>query len=305
MNKRGREILKLNFAVLLAGATGLFGRTISLSEIPLVWYRMLFAIIVLAVMMAVGRRLHLPPLGQTMKILGCGFVLAIHWVLFYGSIKESNVSVGVICFATASFFTALLEPMVNRHRPRWKQLLFSSISLVGIMMVFSLDTRYRLGIAMGLASAALYSLFSIFNKNVAQQTGQGSSTMLLYELIGGALVLTLLMPFYHILFPGMPVVPDRNDLLMLLLLASVVTIWPMFLQIQVLKTLSPFLVNITYNLESVYSIFFAMLLFNESRELSLSFWLGVALVVLSVFLEIFSRREESEKESQVPEGNAD
>ena len=153
MNKRGREILKLNFAVLLAGATGLFGRTISLSEIPLVWYRMLFAIVVLAVMMAVGRRLHLPPLGQTMKILGCGFVLAIHWVLFYGSIKESNVSVGVICFATASFFTALLEPMVNRHRPRWKQLLFSSISLVGIMMVFSLDTRYRLGIAMGLASA--------------------------------------------------------------------------------------------------------------------------------------------------------
>lgn len=293
MNKRSLDIVKLNFAVLLAGATGLFGRTISLSELPLVWYRMLFAIVVLLVIMLLTGSLCKVPARDLIIIVSCGFLLAVHWVLFYGSIKASNVSVGVICFAPAGFFTALIEPAINRHRPSWKQILFSSISIIGIIMIFSLDTRYRLGILMGLFSAATYSVFSILNKNVAAQTGQSSSTMLLYELSGGAFLLTLLMPFYHLAFPAMPVVPGQSDLMMLLLLSSMFTVLPLFLQIHVLKSLSAFLVNITYNLEPIYSIIFAMALFNESRELSISFWIGVSLVVLSVVLEILSRRREA------------
>lgn len=293
MEKRTLDIIKLNIAVLLAGATGLFGRTISLSELPLVWYRMLFAIVVLLLIMGIMGLLHKVPLKDFCKIIGCGFLLAIHWVLFYGSIKASNVSVGVICFAPASFFTALLEPLINRHRPSWKQILFSSISIIGIIMIFSLDTRYRLGILMGLISAATYSVFSILNKNVAAQTQQSSSTMLLYELVGGAFLLSLIMPLYHQMFPEMAIVPNRSDLLMLLLLSSLFTVLPLFLQIHVLKNLSAFLVNITYNLEPIYSIIFAMILFNESRELSLSFWVGVSLVILSVVLEIASRRKEA------------
>lgn len=264
-----------------------------MSELPLVWYRMLFAIVVLLVIMLLTGSLCKVPARDLIKIVSCGFLLAVHWVLFYGSIKASNVAVGVICFAPAGFFTALIEPAINRHRPSWKQILFSSISIIGIIMIFSLDTRYRLGILMGLFSAATYSVFSILNKNVAAQTGQSSSTMLLYELSGGAFLLTLLMPFYHLAFPAMPVVPGQSDLMMLLLLSSMFTVLPLFLQIHVLKSLSAFLVNITYNLEPIYSIIFAMALFNESRELSISFWIGVSLVVLSVVLEILSRRREA------------
>lgn len=307
MDRRTGAILKLNIAVVLAGATGLFGRMISLSELPLVWYRMVFAVILLAGMMAFSKSLHIMPFRHMAKIVGCGAILSLHWLFFYGSIKASNVSVGVICFAAAGFFTALLEPLVNRHGASLKQIVFSSIALAGIMMVFSLDTRYRTGILMGVFSASMYSVFSIFHKNVAGETGQGSGTMLLYELAGGVILLGLFMPFYHAADPLVPVVPALRDLVMLLLLSSVFTVLPLFLQIQALRTLSPFLVNITYNLESVYSIFFAMLLFGESRDLSLSFWAGVSLVVLSVLLEVrrYMGQVPSGEEPEVPERDSD
>lgn len=293
MSGRLSAIIKLNLAVLLAGGTGLFGRLISLSELPLVWYRMIFALVFLFLIMALSGLLHRMPVRDFLKILGCGMILSLHWTLFYGSIKFSNVSVGVICFAPAGFFTALLEPLINRHKMSLKQFLLGFISIVGIMLIFSLDPRYRLGIAMGLVSAALYSLFSILHKNTVKLVRQSSGTMLMIELLGGVVLLSALLPFYHLAFPSVTLQPTAMDFLWLVILASLLTVLPLFLQLQALNWLSAFTVNICYNLEPVYSIVAAMLIFNESRELGFSFWLGVTLVVLSVVLEFFSRRSES------------
>ena len=289
MKPRSRTLILLHIAVFLAGWTGIFGRIISLGGLPLVWYRSMVALAVLSAVLALARRLHRVPAAAIIRIALCGALLGIHWVAFFASIKAANVSVGVACIATSCFFTAIFDPVLNRHGLSWKDFLISFIAIAGIMLIFSLDVRYRLGIALGLLSAAVYSLFSILNVRAATATGQDSATMLLYELVGCVVFLALCMPFFIRLNPGLPAVPSRSDLVGILLLGSVFTIIPFLLQIHALRHLKPFTVNVTYNLEPVYSIIFAALIFGETREVGPSFWAGLALIAVSVFLQ--SRRQ--------------
>ena len=283
--EENRTLVILHIAVLLAGWTGLFGRLISLGGLPLVWYRMMVSVAVLALVLALMGRLHKMPWKSFVKIAACGFLLSLHWVAFYASIQASNVSIGVACIATSCFFTTLLDPLINRKRISWVEVLISYIAIAGVLLIFSLDVRYRLGILLGLLSAAIYSLFALVNINVARETGEDSATMLLYEIVGGLFLLSLLIPFYTWAFPGANLTPQGNDVWWLLLLGSVFTVLPFLFQLQALQVLSAFTVNLTYNLEPVYSIAFAALLFGEYREVGLSFWLGLILIILSVLIQ--------------------
>ena len=278
-------LLLLHLAVFLAGWTGIFGRLISLSGLPLVWYRMAVSVVSLTAVLLFMSRLHLPRGKNLYRICGCGFILAIHWVAFYASIQASNVSVGVACIATTSFFTALLNIFFNRKEASWKEFVISFISIVGVMLIFSLDVRYRLGIALGLFCAFAYAVFSLLHIRTAEKTGEDSATMLLYELIGGFLFLTLCIPAFINILPHETLIPGKADILWLILLGSVFTILPFLLQLHALRRLSAFTVNLAYNLEPVYSIAFAAVLFGELRELSWSFWLGIALIVISVAIQ--------------------
>lgn len=214
-------------------------------------------------------------------IAGIGGLLALHWVAFYASIQASNVSIGVACIATSCFFTTLLDPLINRKRISWTEVLISFIAITGVLLIFSLDIRYRLGIGLGLLSAAIYSLFALLNIRVADQTGQDSATMLLHELIGGVVLLSLLVP----LLPKAEIIPQPQDILWLLLLGSIFTVLPFLFQLQALRSLSAFTVNLAYNLEPVYSIAIAAILFGELQEVNYSFWLGIALIVISVLIQ--------------------
>lgn len=281
-SKPAHAYLRLHTGILLAGATGVFGRLISLAELPLVWYRMIIAAGVLAAVLALGGRLHRPTFREAWRIGCCGTLLAIHWVLFYGSIKAANVSVGVVCFALNGFFTALLEPMVSGKRFSLRDLLLGLITLGGILLIFGLNMQFRTGIVIGTFSSLFYTLFAIASKRVQSATGVESSAMLLYELSSGWCVLSLAMPFYAMLYPSAPLMPEGSDWLFIPLFASVFTIGPFLTQLQALRTLSAFTVNLSYNLEPLYSIALAMLLFNEAQELNLSFWMGVSMIVATV-----------------------
>ena len=281
-SKPAHAYLRLHTGILLAGATGVFGRLISLAELPLVWYRMIIATGVLAAVLAVGGRIHRPTFREAWRIGCCGTLLAIHWVLFYGSIKAANVSVGVVCFALNGFFTALLEPMASGKRFSLRDLLLGLITLGGIVLIFGLNMQFRTGIVIGTFSSLFYTLFAIASKRVQSATGVESSAMLLYELLTGWCVLSLAMPFYAMLYPSVSLMPEGSDWLFITLFASVFTIGPFLTQLQALRTLSAFTVNLSYNLEPLYSIALAMLLFNEAQELNLSFWMGVSMIVAAV-----------------------
>lgn len=275
--------IKLHLSIVLAGFTGLFGKLISLNEGLLVWYRMMFAAIMLYLILKLSNKLLAIPAKEQLKIAGTGFILGLHWVFFYGSIKMANVSVGVVCFSLVGFFTALLEPLIIRRRFRVKELMFSLITVAGIVLIFQFDMRYRAGIIVGIISSALAALFTITNKKVG--ASHPSRMMLLYEMAGGFLGLTCLLPLYLHYFPVDTILPDIKDFLYLLLLALVCTIGLYLMQIQVLKTVSAFTVNLSYNLEPIYSIILAMLFFGEAKELNTAFYIGLAFIILSVLLQ--------------------
>lgn len=277
---------KLHLSILIAGTTGIFGKLITLNEGLLVWYRMLFASLIFGSILWLGKKLKTIGWKDALKIGGIGLLLGLHWVFFYGSIKASNISIGVVCFSMVSFFTAFLEPLILHRKISIKEILFSLLTLSGIILIFHLDTRYRLGIVLGIVSSGICALFTITNKKIRQN--HPTSTLLLYEMLGGFLGLSCLLPFYLRYFPVASIVPDNTDLVYLLILASVCTIGLYSLQIQVLKIISAFTVNLSYNLEPVYSIIIAILFFHEARELNTPFYIGVAVIILSVILQTLS-----------------
>lgn len=275
--------IKLHFSVLIAGGTGIFGRLITLNEGLLVWYRILLAGILFYIVLLLLKKLRRPPVRDALHIASVGVLLALHWLFFYGSIKASNVSIGVVCLSLMSFFTALFDPIINRHKVSFSEMVFSLIGVTGILFIFHFDARYRTGILLGIMSSALASLFTIYNKKVA--SGYPSGTTLLYEMGGGFLGLTCMLPVYLYFFPVPTILPSASDWGYLLLFASVCTVLLYILQIQALKKISAFTFNLTYNLEPIYSIVLAMIIFGEAKDLNFSFYTGLGLIFLSVVMQ--------------------
>ena len=283
-----KAFIQLHLSVFLAGFTGLFGKLITLNEVDIVWYRMFFTSLILMVFTG------LPRVGwkKFLQIAGCGALLGLHWMLFYCSIKASNVSIGVVCFALVGFFTAIFEPMIFRRRVSWAELLLSLITVAGLLCIFSFDARYRYGISIGVVSSAACALYAICNKKVS--VGVRSRTMLMYQMSGGIFGVSIIIPFYLMVFPAgqdVIVIPAGSNLWWMLCHALFCTIGMYLLQIQALKQLSAFTVNLTYNLEPCYTILLAFLFFGEVRELNFSFYAGIALVILSVVLQTLKGRK--------------
>ena len=267
---------------MLAGFTGLFGRLITLNEVDIVWYRMLFTSAILLVFTG------LPHVGwrKFFQLCGCGALLGFHWILFYGSIKASNVSIGVICFSLIGFFTALFEPMIFKRKLSWLELLFSLITVLGVFCIFSFDARYRYGITIGVVSSAVCALYAICNKKAS--VGVRSRTVLMYQMSGGLVAVSAIIPIYLFFFPSQQpviVVPEGSNLWFMLCHALFCTVGMYLLQIQALKRLSAFTVNLSYNLEPCYTIILAFLIFGEGREINFSFYIGICLILLSVLLQ--------------------
>lgn len=274
--------LYLHLGILLAGFTGLFGRLITMHEVDIVWYRMLFAS--LFILPFTG----LPKIGckRIFNIAMCGGLLGLHWILFYGSIKVSNVSIGVVCYALVGFFTALIEPLFFHRRISRTEIFYSLITVAGLLCIFSLDPRYRFGIMLGTISSAIAALYSVYNKQVT--IGVDSKTVLIYQILGGLGVVTLLIPIYLGIFPpsqSVFVLPAGSNLYWLLCLAFFCTSILYLFQIMALKALSAFTVNLSYNLEPIYTIILAFIFFSEGRELNASFYIGISLIILSVALQ--------------------
>ena len=283
-----KAFIQLHLSVFLAGFTGLFGKLITLNEVDIVWYRMFFTSLILLVFTG------LPRVGwkKFLQIAGCGALLGLHWMLFYCSIKASNGSIGVVCFALVGFFTAIYEPKIFRRRVSWAELLLSLITVAGLLCIFSFDARYRYGISIGVVSSAACALYAIYNKKVS--VGVRSRTMLMYQMSGGIFGVSIIIPFYLMVVPAgqdVIVIPAGSNLWWMLCHALFCTIGMYLLQIQALKQLSAFTVNLTYNLEPCYTILLAFLFFGEVRELNLSFYAGIALVILSVVLQTLKGRK--------------
>jgi drug/metabolite transporter (DMT)-like permease len=279
-----KALTQLHVAVLLAGFTGILGALIQLNEIWLVWYRIAITVVTLLLAASLLKQSLRIASASAFRLMGIGAIIALHWVFFYGSIKLSNVSIGLICFASVGLFTSLLEPLINKTPFAPAEMLLGLLSLVGIYIIFHFDSRYRTGIIMGTLSSLLAAVFSVLNKR--NVTSFSPRLMLFYEMTGGVLALSLLMPIYLHFFHAGNSKPSLMDFGWLLILSWACTILAMDLMLKSLQHISAFTQTLTLNLEPVYGIAMAWFFFKENQQLNTSFYLGFALIVISVALQM-------------------
>jgi drug/metabolite transporter (DMT)-like permease len=278
-----KALLQLHIAVFLAGFTAILGVLIKLNEGLLVWYRLLITVVALFFLQYFTKQLQKLPLKAALKIAAVGIIVAAHWVTFYGSVKYANVSVALVCFSATSFFTALFEPLILKKKINFIELLLGAMAIVGIYIIFDFHPQYKMGIVFGILSALGSALFPIFNKQFLET--YTPQTVTLYELSGGLIGLTFLVPLYLMQFPASYYLPTTIDWAWLLVLALLCTVLSFNLQLNALKKVSAFTANLTYNLEPVYGIILAFIFFKENEYLNKSFYVGLVFIMGAVVFQ--------------------
>jgi len=275
--------LLLHIAVILAGFTGIFGKLITLNEGLLTWYRVLISSVALFLIVYFTRAPQPKSRRDKLNIAFVGMIITIHWLFFYGSIKYSNVSIGVVCYALTSCFTALLVPLINKKRFVFSEIVLSLLTIAGIGLIFHFDTSHQTGIILGVISSVFAALYTIYNEKLVQKFD--TKVINFYQILGGTIGLTLLMPVYLHFFPTSYLVPNLSDTIYLLMLALFCTVGLYWLFAEALRKIPAFTVNLTFNLEPVYAIALAFIIFKEAKEVNFSFYVGLLLVMASVVLQ--------------------
>lgn len=274
---------QLHLCVLLWGFTAILGKLISLPAVALVWWRMALVTLCLLAVPRVWRGLRNLP-GRLLGIYGgIGIVVALHWLSFYAAIKLANASVAVTCLAVAPVFTALIEPWVTRRARVRRELGLGLAVIPGVALVVGgVDAEFRLGIVLGLVSAVLASLFATLNKRYVDRADPLTVTAV--EIGAGALFLSLVAPLLagglEQAFP----LPRGADIGWMAVLVVACTLFPFILSLIALRKITAFTAQLAVNLEPLYAILLAALIFDEQRELTVGFYLGVILILAAVFL---------------------
>ncbi|ANI88020.1 hypothetical protein A9P82_00995 [Arachidicoccus ginsenosidimutans] len=276
-------LIRLNIAVFLWGFTGVLGRAINLNEGWIVWWRLLLTVISMWLFFFFLKKIEKIKLKSFLAVGGIGVLLALHWLCFYGSIKYSNVSIALTCLSSSAFISAILEPLFFRKKISSRELLYGALTIIGIGLVYIGNVHFTVGIYIGLMAMLLNVLVSVFSKKIVDD--YKPETFVLYELTGGLIGLSLLMPFYNHLFPVANIFPQKFDWLWLMILAWLCTIFTFVLYTQSLKFVSAFTANITLTLEPVYGIILAFILYKENKDLSSIFYIGFLCILLAVILQ--------------------
>src|SRR5690554_3027538 len=190
-NDKLLNYLHLHFIVFIWGFTAVLGALISLEAVPLVWYRMLLAVIVVFLFLKIKKeRLRFSPKTLAGFALG-GIIIALHWLTFFGAIKMSNVSVTLAVISTGAFFASILEPWIYGRKIILYELIFGLIVIVGLYIVFDVEASYGLGILSALISAFLSALFSVINGKFVER--HKASAISFYELMFGVGAITIFL----------------------------------------------------------------------------------------------------------------
>lgn len=280
MTPRTRSLLLLHGIVVIFGFTGILGKLISIDAEPLVFWRVTIGGLSTGLFLLVTRRWERWSWKTCLRAGGVGWIVAAHWVTFFASIKASSVGLALTMLATAPLFVGLIEPLVFRRRVAWRELAVAAVVFVGISLVFQAEKDQVLGITLGLASAVLAAIFSTLNGVLVKSHDPVnlSAVELLAASVGMALWLALQGQWNADL-----VWLSASDWLWIGLLAVVATSFAFMVSIQVLQRLTPFESAMAINLEPIYAIVLAYVLFGE--RFSSGFYLGAALVIGAVFVD--------------------
>ncbi len=271
--------LLLHFTVFLFGFTGILGKLITIPGDQLVWYRIMIAVVTLIIFMFFSKTPFKLPWKDIFKLFGVGVIVALHWIAFFGSIKiTDNVSIALACLASGTLFAAILEPIFFRTRISILEILIGVVIIGAILLIIKVEYQYLTGILIGLVSAFLSSLFTVFNKKLNHR--YHPITMSFYELLGGFLFLSL---YISIVDPTtFSFELTSYDWLWLVILGTICTAFAFWSTNKVLSKLSAYNVVLAVNMEPIYTFLLAAWIFHEHEKLTFTFYIGAFLILLAV-----------------------
>ena len=295
MDSKLKNYAHLHFIVFIWGFTAILGKLITIDALPLVWYRMGIASILILAFIAF-KRYSLKVSKRTLLTLAlAGGALALHWVTFFMAIKVSNVSIALATMSTGAFFTALIEPIWYGRQIIWYELFFGIIAILGLVLIFKVETQYGVGILLALLSAFLSVIFTLINGKLVKK--EKPSLISFYELGIGVLLLTVFLglqggftrEFFQL---------SQYDWIFIVILASFCTAYAFIGGVQVMKYISPYTVILTVNLEPVYGIILAYIILGDSEKMNPMFYVGAVIILATVIANgIIKNQGKLKKES--------
>lgn len=281
-NAKFKNYFHLHFLVFIAGFTAVLGELITIKAIPLVWYRMVFASVLMFIYIKTRKvKLKITP-KAILRFSIAGIIIALHWITFFGAIDEANISIALAMFSTGAFFASFIEPIIYKRSIIWYEIVFGIIVIIGVFIITQSEMKYITGILLGILSAFLSSLFAVLNGKFLEE--HKATVISFYEFLSGVLFISIYILFFGDGFSIAFFDLSQSDLGYLFILASVCTAYAFIASVYVMKLISPFTVVLTYNLEPIYGIIMAIALFPEKENMSTNFYYGAIIILTTVLL---------------------
>jgi drug/metabolite transporter (DMT)-like permease len=286
------DYLKLHFLVFLWGFTAILGKLCSLPAVEMIFYRTLFAAAGMGALILLAKGTFKVSRMDLLKIVLTGFIVGTHWLTFFISGRVANVSVSLVGFATASLWTAILEPLAKGYKIKALELLFGLIVLTGLYIIFASDFSYSTGLILGVISGLTCAIFSIINSQIVRRVD--SFTITFYEMIGAWLVTVLFFPVYQLFWAEghqLRMMPSLTDLVCIALLAWLCTVYAYSAAVELMKKISAFFFQLTLNLEPVYGIIMAVIIFGAAEKMNFNFYVGTLVILIAVLLYPLAKKK--------------
>lgn len=285
------DYIKIHFIVFLWGFTAILGKLISIPAVEMVFYRTLLAALGIALIMFFKKtNTFRIESVDIVRLILTGLIVSAHWIAFFGSARLSNVSVSLVGFATASLWTAILEPLLTRNKIKGYEVVLGCVVIIGIIIIFTFDFRYQLGFLVGILSGFLAAVFSIINSKMVKRINTYSITF--YEMFGAAVGTALFFPFYKTYMTSgtLQLIPTAMDWFYIAILAWVCTVYAFTVMVDIMKRVSVFFIQLSVNLEPVYGIIMALMVFQEKERMKGNFYIGTLIILGAVIAYPYLRK---------------
>lgn len=276
-----KNYLQLHLLVFIWGFTAILGALISIDAIPLVWYRMFFAVVFVFIYFVIKKKSLKTTSKGLLKFFVGGTLIAVHWIAFFSAIKVANVSIALVAMSTGALFTSLIEPFFFKRRLIFLELLFGLIVISGLYLIFNVESQYTLGIVYALTASFLSALFTVLNGLFVKD--YTADVISFYQLLFGVGFITL----YVLATSGFTLENfslNYTDIIYLLILSSICTAYAFIVSVKIMKYLTPYTVMLTINLEPVYGIILAVIIFGEKEKMSPQFYIGALIILITVII---------------------
>jgi drug/metabolite transporter (DMT)-like permease len=270
----------LHVVVFIWGWTGILGKLIAMPVLPMIWVRMIATVAMLWLFGVIVKKNFLLQKKEIVQLFSTGFLIALHWIFFYQTIKISTVSIAVICLSTSTFFNSILTSIIDKTNPKFYELGISLIVMLAIAYIFNYQPGYELGMIFGVISAFFSAAFTTVNGRISKNFD--AIVFSVYELLGGVILLSILLFFFPANFIQL-IGASASDWWYLFILSSLCTAIPFVASAYVLKHIPSFSVLLAINLEPVYTIILAYLIFGEQEKMNLPFYIGTLVILLTLF----------------------